>query len=108
MSKTNRIQFLKQFSLPEDTTLSLNDISSLSGIPHEALQNVYNRGIGAWKSNPTSVRLKSSFDKVAKAPRQSRIGKEMWAMGRVYAFVMKTKKVYYGADDDIRQQYRLQ
>lgn len=108
MSKTNRIKFLEKFNLPKDTSLSLNDISSLSGMPHEALQNVYNRGIGAWKNSPSSIRMKSSFDKNPKAPRTSKIGKEQWAFGRVYAFVMKTDKVYYGADDDIRKQFKLQ
>jgi hypothetical protein len=108
MSKTNRVQFLKKYGLPEDTSLSLNDIASLTGIPHEALQNVFNRGIGAWKTSPTSVRVKSSFDKVAKAPRTSRIGKEQWSFARVYAFVMKTKKVYYGSDNDIREHYKLE
>lgn len=107
MSKTNRVQFLKRFSLPEDTSLSLNDISSLSGMPHEALQAVYNRGIGAWKGNPESVRLKFSFEKKKGAPRQSRLGKEQWAMARVYAFVQKTDKVYYGSDNDIREHYNL-
>jgi hypothetical protein len=108
MSKTNRVQFLKRFGLPDDTSLSLNDIASLSGMPHEALQASYNRGIGAWKTSPTSVRVKSSFDKVEKAPRTSRIGKEQWAMARVYAFVQKTKKVYYGSDNDIREHYKLE
>lgn len=108
MSKTNRVKFLKQYGLPEDTTLSLNDIASLSGIPHEALQAVFNRGIGAWKGNPESVRLQFSFEKKKNAPRQSRLGKEQWAFARVYAFVMKTKKVYYGSDNDIREYYKLE
>lgn len=69
---------------------------------------VFNRGIGAWKTNPESVRLQFSFHKKTNAPRQSRIGKEAWAFGRVYAFVEKTKKVYYGADSDIREAFGLQ
>lgn len=104
---TNRKKFLKQFDLPEDTSLSLNDISTLSGIPTEALQIVYNRGIGAWKTNPESVRVQFSFHKDKKAPRQSRLSKEQWAFARVYAFVMKTPKVYYGSDDDVREAYGL-
>lgn len=69
---------------------------------------VYNRGIGAWKNSPQSVRVKNTFEKSESAPRQSRIGKEQWAVARVYAFVMKTKKVYYGADNDIREHYGLE
>lgn len=103
---TNRKNFLKLHGLP-DVSLSLNDISTLSGMPVDALQAVYNRGIGAWKTNPESVRDKFSFHKTGKAPRQTKLGKEQWAMARVYAFVMKTKKVYYGADNDIREHYSL-
>lgn len=106
-AKTNRIKFLKSVGLPEDITLSLDDISNLSGIPTMALQIVYNRGIGAWKTNPESVRVQFSFDKKKKAPRQSRLSKEQWAMARVYAFVMKTDKVYYGSDNDVREHYNL-
>ena len=107
MSATNRKQFLKLHGLPDDVSLSLNDISTLSGVPVDALQMVYNRGIGAWKTNPESVRLQFSFHKKAAAPRTARLGKEQWAFARVYAFVMKTKKVYYGADDDIREKFQL-
>jgi hypothetical protein len=105
---TNKKKFLKLHGLPEDTSLSIEDISNLSGIPTEALQIVYNRGIGAWKSNPTSVRVKGTFEKDPSKPRTSRIGKEAWAGGRIYAFVMKTKKVYYGSDNDVRESFGLE
>lgn len=77
-------------------------------MPVDALQLVYDRGIGAWKTNPESVRLQFSFHKKTNAPRASRLGKEQWAFARVYAFVMKTKKVYYGADNDIREKFGLE
>lgn len=104
---TNRKKFLKLHGLPDDVSLSLNDISTLSGMPVEALQASYNRGIGAWKTSVDSIRDKFSFHK-KKAPRQTKMGKERWAYGRVYAFVMKSPKVYYGADNDIREKYSLQ
>jgi hypothetical protein len=103
---TNRKKFLKLHGLPEDTHLSLNQIAILSGMPEEALHIVYNRGIGAWKTNPESVR-QFSFHKNASAPRTSKLGKEQWALARVYAFVAKSKKVYYGADDDVREHFNL-
>lgn len=107
MTKTNKKQFLKLHGLPEDTSLSLEDMSALSGMPVSALQAVYNRGIGAWKTNPRSVRIKTTFGKDPSKPRESRLSKEQWAGARVYAFLMKTPKVYYGADDDIREHYGL-
>jgi hypothetical protein len=106
-SKTNRIKFLNSVGLPDNVSLSIEDISALSGIPTEALQISYNRGISAWKNNPQSIRLKTTFGKVPSAPRKSKIGKEQWAMGRVFAFVQKTPKVYYGSDNDIREKFGL-
>ena len=108
MSNTNRKQFLNKMGLPETTSLSLNDISTLSGIPIDALQSVYDRGTGAWKTNPESVRVQFSFHKDKKVPRQSRLSKEQWSLARVYAFVNKSKKVYYGSDNDIREKYGLE
>jgi hypothetical protein len=106
-SKTNRIQFLKKHGLSEDTTLSLEDIATLAGMPIMALQLSYNRGIGAWKTNPESVRMKTTFGKVPSAPRKSKLGPQQWGMARAYAFAQKTKKVYYGADNDIREYFGL-
>lgn len=98
---------MKKYSLPAKTSLSINEISLLTGIPDEALQLVYNRGIGAWKTNPQSIRSKDTFDKNPTKSRKSKLGKEQWAFGRVYAFAMKTDKVYYGADNDIREKFNL-
>jgi hypothetical protein len=105
--ETNRIKFLKKHNLPTYTSLSLLEISQLSKIPLQALQSVYNRGIGAYKTNPLSVRMKGTFEKGIDAPMSMKLSKETWAYGRVYAFVMKTKKVFYDADNDIREAYGL-
>lgn len=108
MVATNKKKFLKLHNLPEDSMLSLEDISALSDIPTDALLAVFNRGIGAWKTSPQSIRRKDTGEKDPTAPRKSKMGKEQWAGARVYAFVMKTPKVYYGADDDIRKAYGLE
>jgi hypothetical protein len=100
---THREHFLDKHGLPESTSLSLKQISELSGYPVFVLQQVYNRGIGAWKNNISSVRLKSNFSKnpdVKKFPRAARLGKEQWAMARVYSFVDKGK-TYFTADSDL-------
>jgi hypothetical protein len=106
---TNREKFYKEHNISEDSSLSLEEISKLSKIPEAALQEVYNRGTGAWKTSLGSVRLKdgSKNYNTGKYPRSARMTKEQWSFGRVYAFVMKTTKVYYGADDDIREKYNL-
>ena len=76
-------------------------------VPYYALLAVYKRGIGAWKTNPESVRLQSG-QKNYSASRAGKMGKEQWAMSRVNAFLEKRSTVYYGADDDIRRKYHLQ
>ena len=108
MVVTNKQKFLKEHGFPEGTSFSLEEIADLSDIPVDALQLVYNRGIGAWKTNPQSVRMKGTFKKGVNAPISMKLSKEQWAAGRVYAFVMKTKKVYYDADNDIRERYGLE
>jgi hypothetical protein len=108
--KTNREQFLAIFELPSDCSLSLHDISKLSRVPLAALQEVYNRGVGAWKTNPSSVRLKGSFQKnpnLQKFPRTARLGREQWAYGRVFSFVMGTDTSFAKADRDIAREYGL-
>ena len=87
----------------EDT---LKDKAKTSKLPFGALLQVYRRGIGAWKSNPQSVRLKSG-EKNYKASRAGKMPKEQWALARTAAFINKKPTVYYGADDDIRKDYNL-
>lgn len=85
---------------------SLRHKAMMSGIPYGALQMVYNRGIGAWKTNPESVRLRSG-EKNYRASRAGKMGKEQWAHARVNAFISKRPTVYTGADDDVRRKYGL-
>lgn len=102
---TNRQQFLRRHGIPENRSLSLHEISKLSGVPVSDLQEVYNRGVGAWKTNISSVRLKSDFSKnpdVEKYPRSARLTKEQWGMARVYSLVNKGK-TFYTADKDIAE-----
>lgn len=88
---TFRQKFLKKYKL-ENKSFSLNDISKITGIKKSILQSVYNRGIGAYKTNIKSVRLKGTFKKDPKAPASKRLSKEQWAYARVYGFVMKNPK----------------
>lgn len=107
---TNREVFLDTFGLPRDTSLSLKEIAELSQLPLKALQEVYNRGIGAWKTNLASVRLKKDFSKnpnTSAYPRSARLGKEMWAFGRVFDYVLGNEETFNGADRDITIKYKL-
>jgi len=103
----NSQSFKRMHGIPQSTPLSINEISRLSGFPKEALQEVYNRGIGAWKTNIQSVRTVGTYKKDEKKPRSQKLPAEQWGYGRLYAFVMKGKGTFYGADKDIAEKYGL-
>ena len=94
MSVPNSKLFKIKHGISPSEGLSLEDISRLSGMPKAALQEVYNKGVGAFKTNPGSVRPSVSSP-------------EQWAMGRVYSYVMKRKQTFGGADKHITEKYNI-
>lgn len=105
--RTNRERFLVRHGISQGTSLSIEDISKLSGMPVSALKRVYEKGLGAYHTNPESVRVQGTFKKDPSAPLSRKLSPQQWGMGRVYAFVMKTPKVFYGADKHIAKEYGL-
>ena len=87
---TYKEKFNKKFKQEKDTSNSKSKMSKLSGIPKSILDEVYDRGVGAYKTNPQSVRMKGTFKKNINAPLSKKLSKEQWAISRVYAFIMKT------------------
>ena len=83
---THRQSFLRKYTL-EDKPYSLSELANISGYSKGTLQEVYNRGIGAYKTQPMSVRMKGTFKKFVNAPMSMKLSKEQWAMGRVYSFL---------------------
>jgi len=76
---TYKQKFNKKHKQPLNKSNSLKEISELSGYELKGLKGIYNKGIGAYKTNPQSVRpqVKSA---------------EAWAYSRVYASVSKGSK----------------
>ena len=100
---TNKQKFNKKYGFPLNESHSLNEIAKITKIPRSVIQQSYNRGIGAYKNNLRSVRLKGSFKKnpnLRKFPASKRLTKEQWAIARVYSFVMGSK-----ADPDLQEKY---
>jgi len=98
---TFKSKYNNKYGFPKNESHSVEDISKTTGIKKSILQDVYDRGIGAWKSNPTSVRSKSGDKKDSGFPLSKRMTKERWAYGRVYGFVMKNpKQIGEGKPDD--------
>ena len=95
---THKTNILKEYKL-KDTGHSLEELSKVSAVPIHILEEVYDRGIGAYKTNPQSVRLKNSYVKNVKAPMNKKLSKEQWAMARVYSFLDGNPK----HDNDLRK-----
>ena len=80
MVDTNKMKFNRMHKQKLQEPNSKEEISKLSGVSMKILNEVYYRGVGAFKTNPKSVR-----------PNMT---KESWGHSRVYSFVVggKTQK----------------
>lgn len=106
--ETNRQAVLRKLGLPKDTSLSITELAKLTKLPRKALQEVYNRGIGAYKTNLESVRLKD-FTKnpdTKRFPASKRLSKEQWGFGRIFSFINKGK-TFTTTDKDIAEKYNI-
>lgn len=74
MTLTHRAQFNTRHRFDKDESHSLTEISKLSGIKKSILEEVFKRGVGAFKTA---------------GPSRPNMTKESWGQSRVYAFVNK-------------------
>jgi hypothetical protein len=79
MVLTYKQKFNKKYGFDKDESHSLQEISKLSGYQFKHLKMIFNKGVGAFKTNPESVRPQ------VKSPEQ-------WAYARVYAAIDPTSK----------------
>jgi len=78
---TYKTDFNRKYKQPLQKSNTLKEISNLTGYKLKGLQTIYNKGIGAFKSRPDSVRKNVK-------------SKEQWAIARVYASVNPKSKAY--------------
>lgn len=78
MVMTNKMKFNKKHGFKLNEPHSLADLAKISGVKKSILQSVFDRGVGAFKSNPSSVRPS------VKSPEQ-------WSYARVYSFLVGGK-----------------
>jgi len=97
--KTHRERVFERFNLT-DKGYSLPELAKITGYTLSVLQQVYNRGIGAYKTQPSSVRMKGTFKKGVNAPMSQKLSKEQWALSRVYSFIDGNPK----HDTDLRSK----
>ncbi len=81
MPRTYKQQFNKKYGQKLEQPNSLKDISKLTGYKLSGLQTIFEKGKGAYKTNPQSVRPS------VKSPEQ-------WAFARVYAAVNPKSKAH--------------
>ena len=75
---TYKQKFNKKYGFPAGTPHSIADISKLTGYKKSGLKTIFEKGEGAFFSNPESVRP------FVKSPQQ-------WAYSRLYSAVMQGK-----------------
>ena len=92
MVTTNKMTFNNKYKQPLQQANSKSDIVKLTGIPLRIINEVFKRGVGAYKTNPKSVR-----------PNMT---KESWAQSRVYSFVMKRPGTWGKADKDLADKVK--
>ena len=104
MVVTNKQKFNKKYGFSKDEGHSKAEISKLTGVKMSILDEVYDRGVGAHRSNPSSVRSKGG-KKVGGKSLKGKMGPQQWAMARIYSFVMggKTQKT---ADADLWAKHK--
>lgn len=78
---TYKEKFNLKYNQPKDQANSLDDISRLTGFKKSGLQTIFNKGVGAYRTRPDSV-------------RKSVKSEDQWAMARVYASVNPSSKAY--------------
>jgi hypothetical protein len=81
MVYTYKQRFNKKYGFPKDEAHSLKDIAKITGYKLSGLQTIFDKGIGAYKTNPESVRPQ------VRSPEQ-------WAFARVYAALDPSSKAF--------------
>ena len=81
MVLTYKQKFNKKYGFPKDEPHSIKEISEISGYRLKGLKTIFERGEGAFNTNPQSVR------KSVSNPQQ-------WAYARLYAAVNPDSKAH--------------
>lgn len=86
---TYKQKFNKKYGFDKDEPHSIAEIAKITGYKKSGLETIFNKGVGAYKTNPASVRPS------VKSPEQ-------WAYARVYSAVMGGKAAQIDASHLIK------
>ena len=81
MVQTYKQKFNKKYGFPLNEPHSIREIAKITGYQYKGIKTIFEKGEGAYKSNPQSVR------KNVKSPQQ-------WAYSRIYASVDPSSKAH--------------
>ena len=79
MVVTYKDKFNKKYGFPKGTSHSIAEIAKITGYKKAGLDVIFNKGVGAFRTNPSSV-------------RPSVTSPEQWAMARIYAAITPGSK----------------
>ncbi len=106
MPVTNKDKFNVRYKFPKGTSHSRAEIAKLSGIPVRILTEVFKRGVGARRSNPSSVRSATTGKKVGGKTLRGKMSASQWGTARIYSFVMKQPGTWGKADKDLAERVK--
>jgi hypothetical protein len=106
MVVSNKNKFNTKYGFKRDEPHSKAEISKITGIPKRILDQVFDRGVGARRSNPESVRQVGTGKKVGGKSLRGKMSAEQWGMARVYSFVMKQQGTWKRADKDLADKVK--
>jgi hypothetical protein len=86
--KTRKSSYTERFHRKYPGVTSLPDIAKATGIPKSILQQVYDRGMAAWRTG-----------------HRPGASQQAWGMARVYSFALKGK-TYRTADADLASKVK--
>jgi hypothetical protein len=87
MGLTYKQKFNKKHGFPKDASHSVREIAKLSGIKYRNALKIMEKGRGAHRSNPQSVRSVSG-KKIGGTSLKGKMTATQWAYSRLYSAVM--------------------
>lgn len=88
MVLTNKQKFNKKYGFEKDASHSIKEIAKLAGIKYRNALKIVEKGRGAHRSNPESVRRASDGKKIGGKSLKGKMTATQWGIARLYSAVM--------------------
>ena len=88
MVETYKQKFNKKYGFEKNASHSIREIASKAGISYKNALKIVEKGRGARRSNPQSVRRASDGKKVGGSSLRGKMSADQWGIARLYSAVM--------------------